>query len=101
LACPKHTHLLQWLLPVYFADYRRRDIPFQQLRASIKAHAVVGDGQPFDLRAAAATAPTPTLVITGSLDFICGPHWAAVTVASYQKTQLVIFPHAGHFSHTE
>jgi pimeloyl-ACP methyl ester carboxylesterase len=97
----EYTHLMQRLLPVYFDDYRRGDIPFQQMRASIKAHAVTGDGQPFDLREVAATATVPTLVMTGSQDFICGPHWAEVAVASYPNAQQVIFPHAGHFAHIE
>jgi proline iminopeptidase len=97
----EYTHLMQRLLPVYFADYRRGDIPFQQMRASIKAHAVTGDGQPFDLREVAATATVPTLVMTGSQDFICGPHWADLAVASYPNAQQVIFPHAGHFAHIE
>lgn len=86
---------------VYFADYRRPDIPFQQLCAFVQAHAVTGDGQPFDLRAAAATASVPTLVLTGSQDFICGPYWANVAVASYSQAQLVVFPHSGHFAHLE
>jgi proline iminopeptidase len=97
----EYTHFLQRLLPIYFADYRREDIPFQQLRASLKAQMIGGDGQPFDLREAAASATIPTLVMAGSQDFICGPHWAEVTAASYQNAQLVIFPHTGHFCHIE
>lgn len=45
-----YTALMQALLPVFFADHRRVDIPFDKFRSSIRATLVIGDSLPFDVR---------------------------------------------------
>jgi pimeloyl-ACP methyl ester carboxylesterase len=44
---------------------------------------------------------TPTLVLVGRSDFICGPRWARELNETIPGSQLVTFRHSGHLAHVE
>jgi proline iminopeptidase len=88
-------------LPAYFADHRRVGLAFDQLRSAMRATFVVGDGKPFDVRDALPRLRTPSLILVGEHDFICGPRWAAILQAALPTSQLVSFARSGHMAHIE
>ena len=55
----------------------------------------------FDLRPELARITAPTLVVTGELDFITGPHCAAEISAELADVETEILPGAGHFIFVE
>ncbi len=55
----------------------------------------------FDLRPDLARIDAPTLIITGELDFICGPVSAHEIAAAMPAAELVILPGCGHFIFVE
>jgi proline iminopeptidase len=44
---------------------------------------------------------TPTLVIVGRHDFICGPRWAGELHEGIPGSELVVLEDSGHFGHLE
>jgi pimeloyl-ACP methyl ester carboxylesterase len=96
-----YTDALQKLLPVYFADYWNREHEFEPIRRSIRAWHVTAGGAPFDNRDRLGAIETPTLVIVGEHDFICGRCWAAVLRDEIPGAELVTFSDSGHFAHLE
>ncbi|MCA1451605.1 alpha/beta hydrolase [Bradyrhizobium sp. BRP22] len=96
-----YTQTLRRLLPACFADYRRADVAYRQLRSSLRATFVVGDDKPFDVRKTLQNLSIPALVLAGAHDFICGPKWAEILHAALQGSQLVVFQLSGHMIHVE
>ena len=96
-----YTAAMRGLLPVYFADHRRADIPFDEIRSSIRATLVIGDNLPFDVRHALPGLAKPALILVGDHDFICGPRWADILHGLVPDARLVRFADSGHFVHVE
>lgn len=94
------TAVIRSLLPAYFADDRRADF-VDQLRPSLHASFVIGDGDPFDVREALRQLAVPALVLVGQHDFICGPRWADMLHDLIPHSRLVPFNRSGHFAHIE
>ncbi|WP_433294184.1 alpha/beta fold hydrolase [Pseudonocardia sp. CA-142604] len=96
----EYTRSMRGLLPAYFADSRATEA-FATLRAELRAWAVTSDEGPWQHHEALATLHTPTLVLVGQWDFICGPRWAHELHETIPGSQLVTFEHSGHFVHIE
>ncbi|TDL75396.1 alpha/beta hydrolase [Rhodococcus qingshengii] len=47
------------------------------------------------------TIQTPTLVLVGEYDFICGTKWANEMSAAIPESQLVFISQCGHMGHVE
>lgn len=96
-----YTAMMQQLLPAYFADYWIRERELAPFRASLRAFHVVGGPAPFDNREGLASITTPTLVIAGRHDFICGLRWARDLQEGIPHSTLFVLEDSGHLGHLE
>jgi len=96
-----YLHVLQRLLPVYFADFRRPDLHFEAIRDAIAATLLIGDGAPFDVTAELPGLRVPALVLAGEQDFICGPAHGEIIASLAPDARFLRFQDAGHFIHLE
>jgi proline iminopeptidase len=96
-----YTAVLRQLLPAYFADYWGRERELASLRANLQAFHVVSGPAPFDNRNNLASITTPTLVMTGRHDFICGLRWAQDLFEGIPGSTLHLLDHSGHMGHLE
>ena len=93
-------------LPLYFADWTGRHAQFESEMAKIKlafdAHQHRADADAsYDVRGKFGGVRTPTVIIAGDADFMCGPkpsRWIADSIAG---SKLIVIEHAAHFSHLE
>ncbi|WP_240810999.1 alpha/beta fold hydrolase [Streptomyces tendae] len=92
------TEHLRALLPAYFADYWGREEEFARL-AGLRVTHVTGGA--FDHRGRLDTVMTPTLVVVGAYDFICGPRWARAMDDELPNSTVVTLKTSGHFGHIE
>ena len=91
---------LSAILPLYFANWGKIDVTTWQ--ASLGAtHDPNRKPSTWDVRALLGTVHTPTLVLVGRHDFICGPRWANELVNGISDSTLVVFENSGHFAHVE
>ncbi|TDC36973.1 alpha/beta hydrolase [Micromonospora sp. 15K316] len=98
------TNGLQKAIPVYFADFWDRREEFAPLAAAVRAWAEPASAQdpvPFDVRDRLGEITTPTVVIVGSHDFICGPRWAQLLHEGIKGSHLAVLEQSGHFAHVE
>jgi proline iminopeptidase len=96
-----YTAVMRQLLPAYFADYWGRESEFASLCANVQGYHVVSGSAPFDNRDDLASITTPTLVIAGRHDFICGPRWAQDLFEGIPGSELRLLDHSGHMGHLE
>lgn len=96
-----YTRAMRNLLPVYFADPYRPEIPLASMQEALRFFFVVGDGEPFDMRDALAGLDLPTLVVAGEDDFICGSDWASTLTTAIPHAEQAIFADCGHLAHVE
>jgi proline iminopeptidase len=96
-----YTAVIQRLLPAYFADYWSGEPELAPLRAKMRAFHVVGAPTPFDNREGLAHIATPTLLLAGQYDFICGVRWARELLEGIRGSKLQVFEHSGHMAHLE
>jgi proline iminopeptidase len=94
------------LFPVYFADYWKRESEFAAARAAVRGSYISGlddclAPDPIDDREILPAITTPTSVIVGRHDFICGPRWATELHERIPGSQLVVLEESGHFGHLE
>jgi proline iminopeptidase len=92
------TEWLRIMTPAYFADYWGREEEFASL-PGLNATYVTGGS--FDHRGRLREIETPTLVIVGAYDFICGPRWAREMDEELPNSTLVTLKESGHFGHIE
>jgi pimeloyl-ACP methyl ester carboxylesterase len=97
----EYTRSMRGLLPAYFADSRVTAEAFATMHAGLRAWAVTSDEGPWQHHEALAKLHTPTLVLAGRWDFICGPRWACELYETIPDSQLVRFAQSGHFAHIE
>jgi proline iminopeptidase len=97
------TDVLRTILPAYVADYWDREAEFAPLRQAIQMTAAPsrGEGPPFDVRPQLPSITTPTLILVGDRDFICGTRWADMLHSGIPGSRLVTFPNTGHMGHVE
>jgi pimeloyl-ACP methyl ester carboxylesterase len=100
------TTAAQRLFPAYTADYWGREKEFASVRRTVSGTYISGqdaDGEPVtvDDRDALLTITTPTLVVVGEHDFICGPRWAQEIHKAIPGSSLVRLENSGHFGHFE
>ncbi|MCW2858964.1 MAG: hydrolase [Actinoallomurus sp.] len=100
------TRAVRGLLPAYLADYWGRAEEFAPALASVSAVHISGldeDLTPdiIDDRETLALITTPTLVIVGRHDVICGPRWASELHDRIPGSTLVVLEDSGHFGHLE
>lgn len=98
------THTgLRAVLPAYFADYWAHEQEIAPLRASLRAWVdpVRAAEPPFDVRDRLCEITTPTLVISGEHDFICGPRWGRMLHAGIAHSDFLLLQDSGHMGHIE
>ncbi|WP_225859371.1 alpha/beta fold hydrolase [Streptomyces albicerus] len=97
------TAVLRSISPAYFFDYWGREEEFGPARAALRMYAAPsrGEGPPFDVREELPDVTSPTLVLVGEADFICGPHWARMIHEAIPGAQLVVLDGTGHLGHVE
>ncbi|GAA2811264.1 alpha/beta fold hydrolase [Crossiella cryophila] len=88
------------VLPLYFADYAGTDLS-GWLGTLDATHDPDRLREPWDVRDDLDVIHTPTLVIVGRQDFICGPRWAQELATGIPTARLVVLEHSGHFGHLE
>jgi proline iminopeptidase len=94
------------LFPAYFADYWGREDEFAPALASVSGSYISGLDDcmapvAIDDRATLESITTPTLVIVGRHDFICGPRWAQEIHDHISGSRLLVLENSGHFGHIE
>ncbi|MGI5489485.1 alpha/beta fold hydrolase [Microtetraspora malaysiensis] len=91
------------ILPAYFADYWANEDELAPLRASLRAWVdPMRAAEPaFDVRDKLGDITTPTLIISGAHDFICGPHWGKMLHEGISHSQFVLLRDSGHMGHIE
>jgi pimeloyl-ACP methyl ester carboxylesterase len=99
------TTVARRLFPAYFADYWSRE-EFAAARTAVRGTYISGfDDQMnpigIDDRELLGSIATPTLVIVGRHDFICGPRWAGELHEGIPGAGLVVLEESGHFGHLE
>ncbi|WP_206066707.1 alpha/beta fold hydrolase [Nonomuraea composti] len=99
------TRAARGILPAYLAEYWDHQERYAPL-FSITGTFVSGlddQGVPdlVDDRAALPSIKTPTLVVAGRHDVICGPRWANELAAGIPGAELVMLEHSGHLGHVE
>ncbi|HEY9329586.1 MAG TPA: alpha/beta hydrolase [Streptomyces sp.] len=97
------TAVLRTTMPAYLFDYWGREEEFAPARETLRMYAAPAGGadSPFDLRDRLAAVTTPSLVLAGRHDFICGPRWAALLHKGLPVAESVIVEDAGHLAHLE
>lgn len=94
--------IMQKLLPAYFGNYWDMPMGFDEWKASMDA-TIDAHRKPaiWDVRDVMSTIQTPTLVLVGEHDFICGTRWANEMSGAIPKSQLVVIDNCGHMGHVE
>ncbi|MFF7216615.1 alpha/beta fold hydrolase [Streptomyces sp. NPDC008238] len=97
------TACLRRIMPAYVADYWGREAEFGPARGSLRmfAEPSLGEGPPFDVRERLSGIATPTLVLVGADDFICGPRWARMIQEGIPGARLTVLEETGHLAHVE
>jgi proline iminopeptidase len=90
------------VFPLYFRDYWAQEEKLRVLQARVSGWlAPQRAGGPVDLLADLPGIVTPTLIIVGRHDFICGPRWSQKMQAALPSSALHILEGSGHFGHIE
>ncbi|MEU4533609.1 alpha/beta hydrolase [Streptosporangium sp. NPDC023825] len=100
------TAAIRGLLPAYLADYWGRAEEFAPMRASVSGSHISGLDEHLapdviDDRELLGAITTPTLVIVGRYDVICGVRWAHELDKLIPGSELLILEDSGHFGHLE
>ncbi|GLY28889.1 hydrolase [Kineosporia sp. NBRC 101731] len=93
--------LVRRVLPLYFADFWSRREEFAGLRAEVRSWPVSFDSTVVDHGPDLHRLRTPTVIVTGRHDFICGPVWAQMLFDRIPGSRLVILENSGHFASLE
>jgi pimeloyl-ACP methyl ester carboxylesterase len=89
------------VVPIYFADYWRREPEFSALREAARRTRILDDRRPYDHRGRLSSITAPTLVVTGRYDVVCPPRWSEEIHGEIKGSTLAIFESSGHFAHLE
>ncbi|HEY4278654.1 MAG TPA: alpha/beta hydrolase [Conexibacter sp.] len=95
------TAVLRELLPAYFADYWAHEEQLRPMRESLRGWFVSSDGVPFDTTRQLSSITTPTSVIVGRFDFICGPRRAQELHDGIPGSRMTVLEGSGNFGHIE
>lgn len=101
-------------LPLYFADWTHRSKEFLAYAASIRfsvapSKAVTDPSSPdqvgvapvFEVRDRLRAIKAPTLVLSGTKDFVCSEKFGRLLHAGIPDSRLVLLSHSGHMGHVE
>jgi proline iminopeptidase len=94
------------LLPACFADCWAREDEFAPFAEAVNGSYISGLDDcmapiTIDDRARLSSITTPTLVIAGQHDLICGPRWAWEIHGLIPDSRLVVLEDSGHFGHVD
>ena len=95
--------LWERMAPLYFGRWDESYRPFVE-RMAAGASTVAAkhyDGDDLDIREELPRITAPTLVVTGTDDFVCGPSAADELVRGIPDARLVLLEHAGHMMYIE
>jgi proline iminopeptidase len=101
-------------MPLYFADWTSRWKEFAAYRASIRfsvapSKAVTDPSSPsqvgvapvFEVRGRLGEIKVPTLVLSGTKDFVCSQTFGRMLHDGIPQSRLVLLSHSGHMGHVE
>ena len=94
------------VIPAYVASYWADPAAWTDMQNAIQATYISGlddQGNPdtVDDRDALPTLRTPTLIVVGHFDVICGRHWAEELHKLIPNSHLLILENSGHLGHLE
>jgi pimeloyl-ACP methyl ester carboxylesterase len=97
---------VQQQMPLYFHSWEGHEATGRELAADFAQAEPLQyfnerEFPTFDLRPDLRTIGSPTLVMTGESDFICGPVCARTIAGELRDARLVLIPEAGHFTYIE
>jgi pimeloyl-ACP methyl ester carboxylesterase len=95
------TRWLRGIMPLYFADYWKREDEFGPAVQTMSVTQVTGHEETFDSRGKLHDIHVPTLIIVGRYDFVCPPVWAEQMHRDIPGSELVSFEQSGHLAHLE
>jgi proline iminopeptidase len=101
--------MMATVLPFYLAEPDKPEVAagLAKMSAAMKANLAAGQAwegglyQSVDLRPLLGRITSPTLIVAGELDFICGPAQAQPIAAAIPGAQLVMLPGCGHIPSIE
>ncbi|HEY6278998.1 MAG TPA: alpha/beta hydrolase [Streptosporangiaceae bacterium] len=101
--------MMATVLPLYVAEPDRPEVAagLARFNQAMKADLAAGQAwesglfQSVDLRPLAARISSPTLIVAGELDMLCGPVQAHPLAAAIAGSQLVVIPGCGHIPSIE
>ncbi|TYB61478.1 alpha/beta fold hydrolase [Nonomuraea sp. PA05] len=99
------TRAARGMLPAYLArywDHQEEYAPLFSITGTfISGRDDQGVPEQIDDRDALPSVKTPTLVIAGRHDVICGPRWAEELAGGIPGAELVMLENSGHLGHVE
>ena len=102
------NEVFQQLFPMYLADYSGRKSELDPLRRVFKlsldpySRREQGKQARYDVRRQLGRlGTTPTVILTGEQDFICGPVTAQWLASGIAGSKLIVLPRTGHMAHVE
>lgn len=108
------TAIFRRELPLYVADWTHRFNEFADYAKSIRfsvapSKAVTDPSSPdqvgvapvFEVRKKLGAIKAPTLVLSGTKDFVCSEKFGRILHAGIPESRLVLLSHSGHMGHVE
>jgi proline iminopeptidase len=108
------TEIFRHEIPLYFADWTARHREFEAYRDSIRfsvapSKAVTDPSSPsqvgvapvFEVRDRLREIRVPTLVLSGTKDFVCSAKFGRMLHDGIPDSRLVLLSHSGHMGHVE
>ncbi|GHH32288.1 alpha/beta fold hydrolase [Lentzea cavernae] len=97
-----YVDVLRRMLPAYFADFWNSTADTAAFERAIGAtHDPHRRPSSFDVRDRLSSIDSPTLVLVGEHDFICGPDWAELIADEVPQASLHRLAASAHFAHLE
>ncbi|HZT10981.1 MAG TPA: alpha/beta fold hydrolase [Actinomycetota bacterium] len=101
-------------MPLYFADWTAHAARYEPYRAAVRfavapgragtdpqAPGQVGIAPVFDVVSRLGEIRVPTLILSGTKDFVCSARFGRVLHEGIPESRLVLLPHSGHMGHIE
>jgi proline iminopeptidase len=87
-------------LPVFLADYDADRARYDQHfgGAHVELAVMRRPGEQFEVTSQLRAIQSPTLIIAGARDFLCGPRWGRVLEQGIPNAHMVVLEHSGHMA---
>jgi len=108
------TAIFRREMPLYFADWTTQAARYEPYRAAVRfavapgragtdpsAPGQVGVAPIFDVVSRLGEIRVPTLILSGTKDFVCSARFGRVLHEGIRDSRLVLLPRSGHLGHIE